>query len=186
MISTIYKARNTINNKIYIGFDSNWPRRKHAHKKNFKYRNGKFYDAIKKYGWDAFEWEILYQSEDKEYCLNVSEKHFIKKFDSMNNGYNMTEGGDGCFGATKNKIWVNNGEITKRVNVIPPGWNLGRLKIKRKFGMSAESKKMIGLKNKLRGTTIKLNNTLLTCPHCNKTMNYGLSKRWHFDNCKIK
>lgn len=31
-----------------------------------------------------------------------------------------------------------------------------------------------------------LNSTLLECPHCGKTMNVGLAKRWHFDNCKYK
>lgn len=31
----------------------------------------------------------------------------------------------------------------------------------------------------------KLNNTILTCPHCNHTQkNVGNMKRWHFDNCK--
>lgn len=148
MINTIYKATNTNNGKAYIGFDSNWPRRKHAHKSKYKYADSNFYSALRKYGWDAFEWEIIYQSKDRDYCLNFSEKHFIEFYDTLRSGYNMTEGGEGCFGATINKYWVNNGTYTKRVTKIPKGWKKGRLKINRKTGMRKESKSLISEKNK--------------------------------------
>ena len=26
----------------------------------------------------------------------------------------------------------------------------------------------------------------IQCPHCEKEMNFGNAKRWHFNNCKIK
>jgi group I intron endonuclease len=148
MISTIYKATNTINGKAYIGFDSNWPKRKRTHKSKHKYADSNFYSALRKYGWGAFTWEILYQSKDKNYCLNFAERHFIKFYDTLRYGYNMTEGGDGCFGATTNKYWVNNGTTTKRVTEIPIGWKKGRLHYIRKGGMSQESKNLISIKNK--------------------------------------
>ena len=73
----------------------------------------KFYNAIQKYGWESFVWEVLYQSKDGEHCLNVMETHFINEFDSMKNGYNTASGGkrgpilpgklNGMFGKTHTK-----------------------------------------------------------------------------------
>ena len=97
-IYTIYKATNKINNKVYIGFDSNWPHRKNSHKSYYKSKDTKFYRAIKKYGWVNFEWAILYQSNDKFHTKDVMEKHFINEHNSFRNGYNSTLGGDGTFG----------------------------------------------------------------------------------------
>tara|TARA_R110000868_G_scaffold403369_2_gene680548 strand:- start:5 stop:580 length:576 start_codon:yes stop_codon:yes gene_type:complete len=189
-MNTIYKATNSINGKSYIGFDSAWPKRMSRHLENASYnRGGKFYDAIRKYGWDKFQWQIIYQSEDKEHTLNVMEPHFIKEHNTFNQGYNMTEGGEGCFGATTNKIWINDGTNHKRLEksqLIPEGWTKGRLKVKRKVGMSDESKQRIGQKNKEYGVVAKLNQQILTCPHCFKKANVGLMKRWHFNNCKQK
>jgi len=104
IIYTIYKAVNIINGKVYIGFDSKWPKRKIEHKSRSKKENNyKFYNAINKYGWDNFEWFIIYQSKDREHTLKVMETFFIKQYDSFNVGYNMTIGGDGTFG---NKTWL--------------------------------------------------------------------------------
>ena len=170
-MNTIYKATNKINKKSYIGFDSSWPKRMNRHFENANHnREGKFYDAIRKYGWDNFEWEILYQSKDKEYTLNIMEPQFIQEYDTFNCGYNMTEGGEGCFGATKNKIWINDGNNHKRLEkgqLIPEGWTKGRLKVERKVGMSDESKKRIGQKNKEH--SLKRNK----CPYCERTFNPG-------------
>ena len=103
MIHTIYKSVNTKNGKVYIGFDSNWPNRMAVHKSASKKQNYKFYRAIRKYGWDSFEWSVIYQSQDKEHTLNVMETFFIKEYDSFHNGYNSTLGGDGCFGLVLSK-----------------------------------------------------------------------------------
>ena len=37
-IYTIYRATNTINGKVYIGFDSAWPKRKRGHKSSAETR----------------------------------------------------------------------------------------------------------------------------------------------------
>ena len=97
---TIYKATNRINGKSYIGFDSNWPARYKNHEQFYKYEkyNTTFYNAIRKHGWDNFEWSIVYQSEDKEHTLNVMEEHYIRHFNTHvdeGHGYNMTYGGEG-------------------------------------------------------------------------------------------
>ena len=101
-IYSIYKATNLINGKVYIGFDSNWPNRKSVHKSNLKLDkfNYKFYNALKKYGWDNFQWEVIYQSKDIQHTLNEMESYFIEQYDSFNSGYNMTKGGEGSIGHT--------------------------------------------------------------------------------------
>ena len=108
-IYSIYKATNTINKKVYIGFDSDWPDRKSDHKRQSKKDNNiKLYNAIKKYGWDNFEWEVLYQSLDGEHCLKVMENYFIVQHRSYIGfedcwGYNMTLGGEGTLGRKHSK-----------------------------------------------------------------------------------
>lgn len=111
-IYSIYKATCNITNKSYIGFDSNWPTRLNNHKNlHFKdKRNSKFYNAIKKYGWDSFEWSLIYQCKEevlpkKSHTLNVMESYFISEYDTFRNGYNSTPGGDGKRkGSTESEI----------------------------------------------------------------------------------
>lgn len=109
IIYSIYKVVNKFNGKVYIGFDSNWPTRKNEHQYNLNKRQQTFYCALRKYGWENFEWEVIYQSKDGKHCLNVMENYFIEIYDSYKNGYNETLGGEGSLGRilsekTKNKI----------------------------------------------------------------------------------
>jgi group I intron endonuclease len=102
-IYSIYKSTNKINGKNYIGFDSNWPQRQKDHLHKYKTINTKFYCAIRKYGWENFEWEVIYQSKDGNYCLVVMEKYFINEYNSLSEGYNMTIGGEGVMLGRKHK-----------------------------------------------------------------------------------
>lgn len=87
----IYIHINKINNKTYIGQTSQNPAS--------RWREGegyigcpKFYAAIQKYGWDNFEHIILKEnltSEEADYW----ECFYIKKYNSQDNGYNLTSGG---------------------------------------------------------------------------------------------
>lgn len=110
IIYTIYKSVNRINGKVYIGFTGNFTRRISEHKISCgKNTNIKFYNAIRKYGWNSFEWEIIYQSKNFEHTLKIMEPHFIREYDSFHNGYNTTLGGEGLLGyrhtnQTKNKL----------------------------------------------------------------------------------
>jgi group I intron endonuclease len=116
-IYTIYKSTNKINGKVYIGFDSNWPHRKNSHKCYYKKGDTKFYRALKKHGWQNFEWTILYQSIDKNHTKDTMENHFIIEHDSFKNGYNSTFGGDGTFGFSnpnRRKGFNSNGWLGKK------------------------------------------------------------------------
>ena len=59
---------------------------------NPKYHFGK---AIKKYGFDFFTVEILEENLSFEEA-NEKEKYYIALYDTYRNGYNETQGGDGC------------------------------------------------------------------------------------------
>lgn len=107
---TIYKATNTINQKIYIGFDSSWPTRQQQHLMESAGPNpddgSVFHKAIRKYGPDAFTWEVLCQSRDGEHLLNEMEGYFIRLYKSHyldGHGYNMTYGGEGTLGRVHTK-----------------------------------------------------------------------------------
>lgn len=114
MIGIVYSYRNIENNKTYIGKTINEKQRKIRHIRNSKTVNTPFYAAIRKYGWDKFEYQILYKIEhiDKNFLdsnIKEKEKEFIIKYDTVNNGYNLTYGGDGSCGLypsieTRNKM----------------------------------------------------------------------------------
>ena len=84
----IYKVTNIINNKVYIGQTvKTLSQRKSEHKHRFLYENShnKFYNALKKYGWDNFTWEVIEESKDWTYeILDQKEKYYIQLYDSIN------------------------------------------------------------------------------------------------------
>ena len=76
--------------KKYIGMSKNVKRRWEANGKNYKMCT-KFYNAIKKYGWENITHEILEENLTKEEAERL-EEFYIKEFDTVNNGYNMLKG----------------------------------------------------------------------------------------------
>jgi group I intron endonuclease len=149
IIYSIYKVVNQINGKVYIGFDSKWPNRVKKHKWNYlkskQKKNFRFYCALRKYGWDNFKWEIIYQSKDGQHCLKVMESHFIQEYDSYLNGYNMTLGGDGTLGKEPwnkgKKMQAMDSEIKKRISQTMTG------KLRTKEHCDNLSESMKGKKN---------------------------------------
>ena len=89
----IYCYKNKINGKRYIGQTINPQQRKSAHISDSTHIDTKFYRAVRKYGWDNFEYEILAESEDRN-VLDKLEVDFIKSFNSIENGYNIRSGGE--------------------------------------------------------------------------------------------
>lgn len=90
----IYKITNTINNKSYIGQSINIASRWAEHKRLSATKDQRIiYRAIRKYGLENFTFEVLEECQEEE--LNNREIYWINFFDSFENGYNMTYGGDG-------------------------------------------------------------------------------------------
>lgn len=104
IIYSIYKIVNQKNGKCYIGFTQNFNKRMCEHLAESKRKNSHLYKAIRKYGWNTFHKEIIYQSFDKDHCKNVMENYFIQKYNSYIIGYNLTSGGDGAEGYNRTEL----------------------------------------------------------------------------------
>lgn len=99
----IYKITNTVNTKSYVGFTSKtlkqrWRKHRHDAKTG---RKTYLCNAIRKYGHQNFEKEVLFKTENEELAKSVMEEKCIKEHQthwSHGSGYNMTMGGDGTLG----------------------------------------------------------------------------------------
>lgn len=99
----IYKHTNKINGKSYIGQTvQTMEQRLKQHLKNKKNHN--FINAINKYGIDEFHSEIIEEVDENK--LDEKEIYWIAYCNTYNNGYNMTEGGDG-FTSTQRKKYIS-------------------------------------------------------------------------------
>lgn len=89
----IYKHTNKINGKVYIGQTCQRARIRWQYGDGYRH-NLHFYAAIKKYGWNNFEHEILYTSLTKEEADEL-EIQLIAKYKATNSqfGYNSLTGG---------------------------------------------------------------------------------------------
>lgn len=88
----IYKIVNSKSPKIYIGVTNNFQKRIREH--SYGNGNGLLARAVRKYGWDSFSYEILEKTNNRE-----KEIYYINELNCKHpNGYNLTEGGEGCVG----------------------------------------------------------------------------------------
>jgi len=91
----IYKATNINTGLSYIGQSIEFDKRKkrHHYKAFQRDSNTHFHRALRKYSADSFQWDIL-EDDINEDTLDTREMYWIDKFDTYNNGYNMTAGGE--------------------------------------------------------------------------------------------
>ncbi|MDD7913186.1 GIY-YIG nuclease family protein [Polaribacter ponticola] len=91
----IYKVTNNIDNKIYIGATTKSieERKKDHLKKSKKGKSYAFQNAIATYGIEAFKWEVLETVATKDELAN-KEKEYILEYNSKEDGYNMSIGGE--------------------------------------------------------------------------------------------
>jgi len=206
---TIYRATNTVNGKVYIGFTAHWPQRINGHNYDRRYGNAEnkaFYNAIKKHGWDAFVWDALYQSQDFEHTLKVMEPHFIDEYRSWVgfedcNGYNITRGGEGTTGWKRSPELIEShrqqmkGRKQSAEHVAKRALALrGRIfpaQQGKKHTEESRKKMSNALKGKPKSESHKLSmknrpqdTKILTCVHCGKIGDYKNMNRWHMDRCK--
>lgn len=142
---TIYSIRNTANNKRYIGISSDYPNRKRIHiwgMKNGRHKNLKLQRAVDKYGFDAFQFEVIEELNDDDRLLALTKEHeFIRKYDSYYNGYNQSEGFEFSF------LYKESEETREKRRKMMRGnsyW-LGRKhteEVKRKIGLVHKNKKV--------------------------------------------
>lgn len=91
---SVYVHTNKINGMKYVGITSQKYPKERWGKNGLGYHRGqqKFYSAIKEFGWDCFEHDIIYTNLTKEQALEI-EENLITKYDSVNNGYNSYSSG---------------------------------------------------------------------------------------------
>lgn len=121
----VYKAICTCTNKCYIGIttvDIITRRNQHiwsSFNENSEDYNVHFHRAIRKYGKENFKWEIIctLELDNKEELIEVLkllEIRYVEKYDSYNNGYNSTKGGDTITILEKKvKAFSENGELLR-------------------------------------------------------------------------
>lgn len=96
----IYKVTNKTNGMSYIGqtvYSLNTRKSKHIWDALNSVSNMYFSRALKKYGVDSFDWDIIAECGDMDE-LNRLEIYYIGYYNTYNNGYNLTLGGDGSVG----------------------------------------------------------------------------------------
>lgn len=94
-MAIVYKATNLVNGKCYVGITRHTLElRKIWHKNASNTGKGIFQKAIRKYGWDAFDWEVLEKDVpiDKIYAAEVRWIALLRP------QYNRTTGGAGIPG----------------------------------------------------------------------------------------
>lgn len=106
-MAIIYKITNRINGKCYIGhsvrtLEQRWNSHLSSVRQGSKFR---FHSAIRKYGIDDWDKEILFENSDVNMCKE-KEKQFIIQFDLLNKkkGYNARPGGCGGWNVPDEKL----------------------------------------------------------------------------------
>lgn len=111
----IYKIENKITHEVYIGqtthprgFNGRYDFKGNGIERVYKYllgnhnrnerHNQHLRRSINKFGFDAFEVIEIFDTALTLEELNEKETYYIKKFNSYNNGYNMSFGGDSMSG----------------------------------------------------------------------------------------
>jgi group I intron endonuclease len=101
----VYFHTNIINNKVYVGITSRdlsarWGCNGNGYlrlKSNGEFIQPKFARAILYHGWDMFEHIVFAEGLTKDEACSM-EMSLINLYDSINNGYNITKGGEGGHG----------------------------------------------------------------------------------------
>ena len=145
----IYGLRNKINGKWYVGqsvdVEHRW----------VKYENGdcrkqrKLYNALKKYGWSNFEATIIEHCQDVEWILDYREMYWIRHLNSMENGYNLTDGGRGGRKSLETRRLMSVWQIGKK-HSDETKRKIGLKSIGRKFSKESNFSKGSGLRGKKR------------------------------------
>lgn len=166
----IYKITNTKTGKMYIGYTKNFQRRKKSHLQAARlgYDNV-LYRAMRKHGFDQFVFEVIFESEDKNYTQNVMEQKFISELNTMApHGYNSTPGGAG--GATRTGIPQSEETKRKISNSVSRGMTAERreeIRISaknRKHSVTTRKKMSVIHKGKIWISNVQLEETKMIDP----------------------
>jgi group I intron endonuclease len=188
----IYSHLNTITNLRYIGYTTKTlEERFNIHcKKARGNSNLKFHNAIRKYGVDVWISEILEEVEENKLCER--EIFWISFYDSYNNGYNLTHGGDGRGFVKGRKQTQKSNEL--RSKTMKDLYSGGKHPFK---GVKQSEEKKQKIRQTLTGVKHSVerrinqsigakNRKKDTCIYCSKIADVCNLQRWHNEKCKFK
>jgi len=117
-LASIYKITNMVNKKPYIGFtarniETRW--KEHQAKAKDPSSYFKLHNAINKYGVDNFKIATVYEHPDHDHVLNTMEPFFIQWYDAIDNGYNLTFGGEGGTMSDETKAKISQSKLGHEV-----------------------------------------------------------------------
>jgi group I intron endonuclease len=104
MLCSIYKITNQINHDVYIGQTWKTVQQRFAeHKRPSNKSCIKLKNALNKYGRDNFVVELITVCSTQD-TADYWERYFITKYDSINTGYNLRQGGHGDYNTMRNVL----------------------------------------------------------------------------------
>lgn len=95
----IYKITNNINKHSYIGQSIHIEERFKEHKNPYNWKREKnkpLYIAFQKYGLENFSFDIIEECQPNQ--LDIKEQYWIEYYNTYQNGYNVTTGGETNYG----------------------------------------------------------------------------------------
>lgn len=135
----IYKITNKINGKKYIGQTNNPKRRFLEHiNRGYEKEVGKvLYYAFDKYGVDNFTFEVIEEVEN----YNEREKYWIDFYNSFEDGYNMTPGGEEppCFTGESSHMCSHSEEQINQIIYLLQNTKLSTKDIAKTFNYNVSS-----------------------------------------------
>lgn len=121
----IYVIKNDINDKLYVGKTiTTLANRWLHHKDDYQKYDWHLYRAMRKYGIEHFWIEKLEDCADE--VINEREKYWIKELNALENGYNMTSGGEGRITLDREAIvelWNKGYSALQIADLIGSGWS---------------------------------------------------------------
>lgn len=85
----------------------------------YEYETTKFYNALRKYGYKNFTFEVIEECSNDPAILDERERYWIEFYDSYKNGYNSTLGG-------RDQSWIYNPDTIRKM--WDDGFSTGEIK----------------------------------------------------------
>lgn len=151
----IYKIENKINGKIYIGQSKNIQKRWEEHKSCQK-PNAILTIAFQKYGISNFDFSVIEECQQDE--LDEREKYWIQYYNSFEDGYNLTRGGNSGFYYDIYSVWETfqkTQNIAKTAKIIGCHKTTAR-NIIHAFGVNLEEQQFAKPVLKINPTTLQI------------------------------
>ena len=178
----IYKITNKVNGKVYIGQSIRPIEQRFLRHINDAVNNildTHFARAIRKYGKENFYIELV-ETCDNQTELNLREQYWIRKYDSINNGYNETDATSKCGGNTyMSKTESEMNEISEKISKTKLGSKNPHSRSVKVFNIVTNEEKVFDTVNDCRKFFNEKNHRFIT------TRVTGLTKSLYKNEWKI-